>query len=98
MKKKYVVCADANVSMTTFHGDIVNASMKELVDIFGQPSMAVSEKIQFEWVFFGPNRAIITLFDWNSHEAEPKKWHVGGLKAEHTREFVKWIEKIRKSA
>ena len=97
MKKKYVVCPDANVSMTAFHGDIVSIPMKELVDIFGQPCEAVSEKIQFEWVFFGPNRVIITLFDWNSNDEEPKKWHVGGLKAGHTRDFVKWINQIRKT-
>jgi hypothetical protein len=96
MKKRYAVCHEANVNMTTFHGDTIKIPMAELTRMFGDPCCAVSEKIQFEWAFFGPNGSIVTLFDWNSTANAPDKWHVGGLKAEHTRDFVKWFDKIRK--
>jgi hypothetical protein len=95
LKKRYTLCPDSSVSMTTHFGDKIHVPFHDLVSLFGSPLDVPSEKIQHEWIFTGPHGSIITLFDWYSNDFEPDVWHVGGFRPEHTRDFVKWFKQIR---
>ena len=96
MKKKYILCPEANVSMVVFQGDTIVCPYQDLVKLFGNPTIPETEKTQFEWIFIGPNGSIITIFDWNSHSDTPDRWKVGAIKEKHSKDFIKWFNYFKK--
>jgi len=93
-KEKYVSDPEANTNMMNCHGTLEKVPYLKLVEVFGEPtSHGWCEKVQYEWVFTGPNGSIVTLYDWMSIDASPSTWLVASLKPAYAQDFIKWLNK-----
>lgn len=70
---------------TSFKG-YLPSTLKNLVDIFGEPFDGDGDKTNFEWAIRFDDGTIATIYDWKSTfsplEDEKVVWHVGGFRGE----------------
>ena len=78
--------SEKNVAGTSFHGDTINASVKELTKILGKPTYedkSIVEKVNFEWVLETSNGHVVTLYTWKEYrrfkKSEVVNLHIGGF-------------------
>lgn len=78
--------SEKNVEGTSFHGDTINASVKELTKILGKPTYenkSTIEKVNFEWVLENSNGHLVTLYTWKEYrrfkKSEVVNLHIGGF-------------------
>lgn len=90
--EKYVISPDSNVNLLKKHGEISGLSLIRLKDFLGEPSSGWCDKVQYEWIFVGPNGTVVTLYDWNDSQKH-NTWHVGSLKPAQAQDFIKWLTK-----
>ena len=80
---------------TSHHSLIVQSSLENLLDEFGQPSYVGSgdNKTQLTWVYYNSPKQVITIYD--SKESLPitqiKEWHVGS-KGLNENEIIEFFE------
>ena len=74
-----------SVSGTSFHGDVVHASVNELKKILGEPVFSDNsgqDKVNFEWEMETEDGQPFTVYDWKEYRAldadEEIEWHIGG--------------------
>jgi len=83
--------SEKDVSGTSFHGDTINASIKELTKILGKPTYetkSIKEKVNFEWVLETSNGKVVTLYTWKEYrrfkKSEVVNLHIGGFEKSDT--------------
>ena len=83
--------SEKDVIGTSFHGDTINASIKELTKILGKPTYedkSIKEKVNFEWVLETSNGKVVTLYTWKEYrrfkKSEVVNLHIGGFKKSDT--------------
>lgn len=71
-------------SGTSFHGQVIEATVQELRDILGEPSAEQndgSDKVNFEWCMINSEGNVFTVYDWKEYrtisEDEVIEWHIG---------------------
>ena len=71
-------------SGTSFHGQVIEATVQELRDILGEPSAAQndgSDKVNFEWDMINSEGNVFTVYDWKEYRVLPEneviEWHIG---------------------
>ena len=76
---------------TSFHGEVINASVNDLRKILGEPRMVRNDgrdKVNFQWVMKTENDELVTVYDWKEYrvldEDEIIEWHIGGFNEEST--------------
>ena len=87
-------------SGTSFHGNVVLETPRNLKAIFGEPTYDQndgSDKTNLEWFFELENGSPVTLYDWKSYRSigddEVIEWHVGA----HTSEIASVAEEAIRS-
>lgn len=90
----------ANPSGTSFHGNIVLETPRNLRAIFGEPTYDQndgSDKTNLEWFFELADGSPITIYDWKYYrpigDDEVIEWHVGA----HTSEIASVAEEAIRS-
>lgn len=70
--------------MTSFHGETVRASVKDLRAILGEPLCEQNDgedKVNFEWEMETDEGEAFTVYDWKEYrvidEDEIIEWHIG---------------------
>lgn len=70
---------------TSFHGHVIEATVRELRDIFGEPDYEQndgSDKVNIEWSGVTADGEVFTVYDWKEYrslsEHEVIEWHIGG--------------------
>lgn len=83
--------SEKNVSGTSFHGDTIYSSVKELTKILGKPiheNKSTVEKVNFEWVLETSNGHPVTLYSWKVYRKIKKSevlcFHIGGFEKTST--------------
>lgn len=95
MNGTYTPTPDADANGTSFHGTVLNELYAGLVGRLGMPhcSYGPDDKVQYEWVFTGPDGSVVTLYDWKQYGiSRPSQWHVGGRSKKSTEAFRRWFE------
>lgn len=76
---------------TSFHMDVINASVTDLRKILGEPvdsNNSGDDKVNFEWVMETEDGEVFTVYDWKEYrtldENELIEWHIGGHSGEVT--------------
>ena len=87
-------------SGTSFHGQVIEATVQELRDILGEPSAEQndgSDKVNFEWMLETNDGDVFTVYDWKEgrplSESEMIKWHIGGYNKTATEQAKSEIKK-----
>lgn len=85
-------------NFTSFHGDVIRASVNDLKAILGQPandSNTGEGKVNFEWVMETDAGGVFTVYDWKEYrpisEDELIEWHIGGHNGETTKQALNEI-------
>ena len=70
---------------TSFHGVVIEATVQELRDIFGEPDYEQndgSDKSNFDWSGVTSDGEVFTVYDWKEYRRLPEheviEWHIGG--------------------
>ncbi len=70
---------------TSYHHHSIDASVKQLKAILGQPTYESNDggdKVNFEWVRETPNGSVFTVYDYKEYrklkQNEIVNWHIGG--------------------
>ncbi len=70
---------------TSFHGQVIEATVQELRDIFGEPDHEQndgSDKSNFDWSGVTSDGQVFTVYDWKEYRKLPEheviEWHIGG--------------------
>ena len=73
------------VSGTSWHDNVVRASVNELTKVLGEPSVVQNDgrdKTNYEWWMQTSNGDVFTVYDWKEYRRigtdEVIEWHVGG--------------------
>ena len=76
---------------TSFHDDVFNASVNDLIEIFGEPDHVDNtgdDKVNFEWEMETEDGEVFTVYDWKEYRPISKneliEWHIGGHTGEVT--------------
>lgn len=71
---------------TSFHGITIRASVEQLKNAFGDPSMAWNtgdDKVNFEWEMETDEGEVFTIYDWKEYRPigldEMVNWHIGSM-------------------
>ena len=71
---------------TSFHGITVRATVKQLIQAFGHPSMEYNtgeDKVNFEWEMETEDGTVFTIYDWKEYRKlklnEKIEWHIGSM-------------------
>jgi len=83
---------------TSFFGDEIKATTKQLEAIIGKASRFKDSKVSREWVReFGG--ILFTLYDWKMSEFGDEEaiiWHIGGYNSESTGKVKQELERLLK--
>ena len=91
---------DKDPSGTSFYGDTITATYRQLVEVLGEPQYEQndgSDKTNFDWTCETEEGVLFTVYDWKEYRRikpnEKIKWHIGALnKAASSHAFLKLIE------
>lgn len=71
---------------TSFHDDVFNASVNDLIQILGEPDYVDNsgeDKVNFEWEMETEDGEVFTVYSWKEYRPISKteiiEWHIGGL-------------------
>ena len=93
-KNRWTLNFEANVNLINRQNHVLNMAYDDIVKIFGPPSSeTIDDKVQHEWIFSGPNGAVVVIHDWQSLDLYPSKWYLSSLKESHSQDFLKWLNK-----
>ncbi len=88
-----------SVNGTSFFGTTIRASVDELTNAFGEPSMEYNtgeDKVNFEWEMETEDEEVFTIYDWKEYRRISKdeiiEWHIGGHSVEVTEKAAEEIE------
>lgn len=65
---------------TSFHGDTIRTSCKELIKLFGNWEESDPYKVNFEWNLIYNDEIPFTIYDWkeyNLKESDVVNYHIG---------------------
>lgn len=69
---------------TSFHGVVIRATVEQLKNALGDPSMAWNtgdDKVNFEWEMETDEGEVFTIYDWKEYRPigldEMVNWHIG---------------------
>ena len=69
---------------TSFYGITIRASVDELTNAFGEPSMEYNtgeDKVNFEWEMETEDGEVFTIYDWKEYRKldldQKVEWHIG---------------------
>lgn len=86
---------------TSFHDDIITATVNELIKIVGEPTVANNDgedKVNFEWHLELGDGTIFTIYDWKEYRSismdELIEWHIGGNTRIDTTKAYKELKKL----
>jgi hypothetical protein len=75
---------DNDTNGTSFHNIEFNASPRDLIDLYGQPTYldnTGSDKINFEWEMETDDGRVFSIYDWKEYREleldEQIDWHIG---------------------
>lgn len=92
------------INGTSFHGDIVTATVNELTLLFGEPSYECNDgedKCNFEWDMEDEEGRPFTIYDWKQYRPigrnELVDWHIGGHSVSVTSAAAEIIANLRKT-
>lgn len=99
-----VIDDDSNLVGTSFHGSTVKATVRQLMEILGEPTYAVvdeDEKIQYEWdcecETSDEDTFYVTVYDWKEYrefsEHETIEWHIGARTSWDSDDVKEYLEK-----
>lgn len=91
-----------NPSGTSFYGDTIKATYKQLVKAIGEPQYAQNDgedKSNFDWTCETEDGTVFTVYDWKEYRSiksnETIEWHIGANNAaESSQAFLELIEII----
>jgi len=82
-------------NMTSFYGDVFNASVEDLKSILGEPISSENDgedKVNFDWAMETESGQVFTVYDWKQYrslsEFEIVEWHIGGHTSSVTAEAL----------
>ena len=88
------------INGTSFHGDVVVATLNNLKRILGEPyyNGGFEDKVQNEWVMETNDGEVFTVYDWKIYKPyndnEIIEWHIGGYNKETTQQAKQEILEI----
>jgi len=85
---------------TSFYGDTITATYKQLVKAIGEPQYAQNngeDKSNFDWILETEDGTVFTVYDWKEYRSikpnETIEWHIGANNADDSRQvFFELIE------
>ena len=102
MKFKLNTMVSANG--TSFHGQVVEATVTELIAACGSPAAENNDgqdKVNFEWVLETGTGNVFTIYDWKEYRVLPMneviEWHIGAHSKLVAEQALKELESILRS-
>ena len=84
---------------TSFHGDVVRASVNELTKVLGRPTDGtddVDEKVQNEWLVETEDGTCGYIYDWKEYRRYSDTarigWHVGAKNPEESHKIKEALQ------
>lgn len=72
---------------TSFYGDTIKTSCKELTELFGNWHESDPEKVNFEWNLILDDKIPFTIYDWKEYdlkESDVINYHIGARNKEES--------------
>lgn len=93
-----------SASGTSFHGQVVEATVTELIAACGSPvggNNDGKDKVNFEWVLETSTGNVFTIYDWKEYRVLPMneviQWHIGAHSKLVAEQALKELESVLRS-
>lgn len=93
--------SDKNASGTSFFNDTIQASVTDLIKMFGEPdddNNTGDDKVNFEWICETEAGDVFTIYDWKEYRpisrTEIVSWHIGSTSSRVTDQAVNEIASL----
>lgn len=84
---------------TSFHGFIIECSVNDVCNIFGEPQFkgSYNDKVQNDWKLITPSGVYFSIYDWKLYreinEDEKVEFHIGHRKGDEN-EIKMYLESL----